>query len=62
MRIAYVLNPHFTALRPGLVMRDHQPLAGGAVHFLATSLEPVRCDAGLTVVPTDTPTRFPTPS
>ncbi len=31
------------------------------VHFLAHSLEPVRCDEGLTVVPTDTPATLPEP-
>jgi transcriptional regulator GlxA family with amidase domain len=31
------------------------------VHFLARSLEPVRCDVGLTVVPTDTPESLPDP-
>jgi cyclohexyl-isocyanide hydratase len=31
------------------------------VHFLSRSLEPVRCDCGLTVIPTDTPTSLPDP-
>jgi hypothetical protein len=31
------------------------------VHFLATSLEPVRCDQGLIVIPTDTPATLPDP-
>jgi cyclohexyl-isocyanide hydratase len=31
------------------------------VHFLARSLEPVRCDCGLTVIPTDTPETLPDP-
>ena len=30
-------------------------------HFLARSLEPVRCDQGLTVIPTDTPATLPDP-
>jgi cyclohexyl-isocyanide hydratase len=31
------------------------------VHFLATSLDPARCDRGLTVIPTDTPATLPGP-
>ena len=31
------------------------------MHFLARSLDPVRCDKGLTIVPTDTPETLPDP-
>jgi putative intracellular protease/amidase len=31
------------------------------VHFVARSLDPVRCDHGLTVIPTDTPDTLPNP-
>jgi cyclohexyl-isocyanide hydratase len=31
------------------------------VHFVARSLDPVRADRGLTVIPTDTPDTLPDP-
>lgn len=55
MKIAYVLYPDFTALD---LVGPYEVISRwpeAEVHFLARSLEPVRCDAGLTVVPTDTP-------
>jgi putative intracellular protease/amidase len=55
MRIAYVLYPDFTALD---LVGPYEVISrwpGAEVHFVASSLEPVRCDAGLTVIPTDTP-------
>jgi transcriptional regulator GlxA family with amidase domain len=55
MKIAYVLYPDFTALD---LVGPYEVISrwpDAQVHFLATSLDPVRCDAGLTVVPTDTP-------
>ncbi|HKP89013.1 MAG TPA: DJ-1/PfpI family protein [Thermoleophilaceae bacterium] len=61
MRIAYVLYPDFTALD---LVGPYEVISrwpGAEVHFLAESLEPVRCDAGLTVVPTDTPASLPDP-
>ena len=61
MRIAYVLYPDFTALDlvgPYDVI-SRWPEA--EVHFVARSLEPVRCDRGLTVIPTDTPETLPDP-
>ena len=61
MKIAYVLYPDFTALDlvgPYEVI-SRWPEAD--VHFLATSLDPVRCDAGLMVIPTDTPETLPDP-
>ena len=55
MKIAYVLYPDFTALD---LVGPYEVISrwpGAEVHFLSRSLDPVRCDAGLTVVPTDTP-------
>jgi transcriptional regulator GlxA family with amidase domain len=61
MRIAYVLYPDFTALD---LVGPYEVISrwpGAEVHFLARSLEPVRCDRGLTVIPTDTPDSLPDP-
>jgi putative intracellular protease/amidase len=61
VKIAYVIYPDFTALDfvgPYEVI-SRWPEAD--VHFLASSLDPVRCDAGLTVIPTDTPETLPDP-
>ena len=61
MRIAYVLYPDFTALD---LVGPYEVISrwpDAEVHFLARSLEPVRCDCGLTVVPTDTPDTLPDP-
>jgi transcriptional regulator GlxA family with amidase domain len=55
MRIAYVLYPAFTALD---LIGPYEVISrwpDAEVHFLASSLDPVRCDRGLTVIPTDTP-------
>jgi transcriptional regulator GlxA family with amidase domain len=55
MKIAYVLYPDFTALD---LVGPYEVISrwpDAEVHFLARSLDPVRCDEGLTVVPTDTP-------
>lgn len=55
MRIAYVLYPDFTALD---LVGPYEVISrwpDAEVHFVARSLDPVRCDAGLTVIPTDTP-------
>ena len=55
MKIAYVLYPDFTALD---LVGPYEVISrwpDADVHFLASSLDPVRCDAGLTVIPTDTP-------
>jgi transcriptional regulator GlxA family with amidase domain len=55
VRIAYVLYPGFTALD---LVGPYEVISrwrGAEVHFVRTgSLEPVRADVGLTVVPTDT--------
>jgi transcriptional regulator GlxA family with amidase domain len=55
VKIAYVVYPDFTALDlvgPYEVI-SRWPEAD--VHFVASRLDPVRCDVGLTVIPTDTP-------
>jgi putative intracellular protease/amidase len=55
MKIAYVLYPDFTALD---LIGPYEVISrwpDAEVHFLASSLEPVRCDCGLTVIPSDTP-------
>jgi transcriptional regulator GlxA family with amidase domain len=61
MKVAYLLYPDFTALDlvgPYEVISRWPDVE---VHFVARTLEPVRCDAGLTVVPTDTPESLPHP-
>jgi transcriptional regulator GlxA family with amidase domain len=61
MKIAYVLYPDFTALD---LVGPYEVISrwpGAEVHFVAHSLDPVRCDCGLTVVPTDTPESLPDP-
>ena len=52
MKIAYVLYPDFTALD---LVGPYEVISrwpDAEVHFLARSLEPVRADCGLTVIPT----------
>jgi transcriptional regulator GlxA family with amidase domain len=59
MKVAYVLYPDFTALDlvgPYEVISRWPDVE---VHFVARTLEPVSCDVGLTVVPTDTPESLP---
>lgn len=54
MKIAYVLYPDFTALD---LVGPYEVISrwpDADVHFVSTSLDPVRADVGLTVVPTDT--------
>jgi transcriptional regulator GlxA family with amidase domain len=61
VKIAYVLYPDFTALD---LVGPYEVISrwpDAEVHFLSRSLEPVRCDCGLTVIPTDTPTTLPDP-
>ena len=61
MKIAYVLYPDFTALD---LVGPYEVISrwpDAEVHFLASSLEPVRADVGLTVIPTDTPDTLPDP-
>ena len=55
MKIAYVLYPDFTALD---LVGPYEVISrwpDAQVHFVARSLDPVRCDCGLMVIPTDTP-------
>ena len=55
MKVAYVLYPDFTALD---LVGPYEVISrwpDAEVHFLAHTLDPVRCDLGLTVIPTDTP-------
>jgi transcriptional regulator GlxA family with amidase domain len=59
VRIAYVVYPGFTALD---LVGPYEVISrwpDAEVRFLATSLEPVRADRGLTVTPTDTPDSLP---
>ncbi len=61
MRIAYVLYPDMTALD---LVGPYEVISrwpDAEVRFLARTLEPVRADVGLTVVPTDTPETLPQP-
>src|SRR5438067_9790863 len=61
VKIAYVMYPDFTALD---LIGPYEVISrwpDAEVHFLARSLEPVRCDVGLTVIPTDTPETLPDP-
>jgi transcriptional regulator GlxA family with amidase domain len=55
MKIAYVLYPDFTALDLVGPYEIISRWPDAQVHFVARSLDPVRCDRGLTVIPTDTP-------
>jgi transcriptional regulator GlxA family with amidase domain len=55
MRIAYVVYPDFTALD---LVGPYEVISrwpGAEVHFLSSAPGPVRTDAGLTVLPADTP-------
>ncbi len=61
MKIAYVLYPDFTALD---LVGPYEVISrwpDAEVRFVARTLDPVRADAGLTVVPTDTPETLPDP-
>jgi transcriptional regulator GlxA family with amidase domain len=61
VKIAYVLYPDFTALD---LVGPYEVISrwpDAEVHFVASSPEPVRCDVGLTVIPTDTPETLPDP-
>jgi transcriptional regulator GlxA family with amidase domain len=61
VKIAYVLYPDLTALD---LVGPYEVISrwpDAEVHFLARTLDPVRCDAGLTVIPTDTPETLPDP-
>ena len=61
MRIAYVLYPDFTALD---LVGPYEVISRWPdvdQYFVATSTQAVRCDSGLTVLPTHTPTTVPNP-
>ena len=61
MKIAFVLYPGFTALD---LVGPYDVIARwpeADVRFLAATMEPVRTDRGLTVLPTDTPATLPDP-
>jgi transcriptional regulator GlxA family with amidase domain len=61
MKIAYVIYPGFTALD---LVGPYEVISRwpeAEVHFVARTLDPVRCDRGLTVIPTDTPATLPNP-
>ena len=61
MKIAYVLYPDFTALD---LVGPYEVISrwpDADVHFLARTLDPVRCDSGLTVISTDTTDTLPDP-
>jgi transcriptional regulator GlxA family with amidase domain len=61
MKVAYVVYPDFTALD---LIGPYEVISRwpeAEVRFLARSLDPVRADRGLTVIPTDTPETLPDP-
>jgi transcriptional regulator GlxA family with amidase domain len=61
MKVAFVVYPDFTALDlvgPYEIISRWPKVE---VHFVASTPEPVRCDRGLTVIPTDTPASLPDP-
>ena len=55
MKVAYVVYTDFTALDLVGPYDIISRWPGADVHFVASSMEPVRADEGLTVLPTDTP-------
>src|SRR4051794_24020473 len=61
MKIAYVIYPDFTALDLVGPYEIISRWPEADVHFVARTLDPVRCDVGLTVIPTDTPETLPDP-
>jgi transcriptional regulator GlxA family with amidase domain len=61
MKIAYVIYPDFTALDLVGPYEIISRWPEADVHFVARTLDPVRCDVGLTVIPTDTPDTLPDP-
>ena len=61
MKVAFVVYPDFTALD---LVGPYEVISrwpGAEVHFVASSPDPVRCDSGLTVLPSDTPATLPDP-
>jgi transcriptional regulator GlxA family with amidase domain len=61
VKIAFVVYPDFTALDLVGPYEIISRWPGAEVHFVASALDPVRTDQGLTVVPTDTPRTLPDP-
>ena len=61
MRIAYVLYPDFTGLDLVGPYEIISRWPGAEIHFVARTLDPVRADRGLTVIPTHTPDTVPRP-
>ncbi len=61
MKVAYVIYPDITALD---LVGPYEVISrwpDAEVHFVASSMEPVRADRSLTVLPTDTPPTLPDP-
>jgi transcriptional regulator GlxA family with amidase domain len=61
VKIAFVVYPDFTALD---LVGPYEVISRwpeAEVHFVSSSPDPVRCDSGLTVLPTDTPSSLPDP-
>jgi transcriptional regulator GlxA family with amidase domain len=61
VKVAFVVYPDFTALD---LVGPYEVISrwrGAEVHFVSSSSAPVRCDSGLTVIPTDTPSTLPDP-
>jgi transcriptional regulator GlxA family with amidase domain len=61
MRIAFVQYPDMTALDMVGPYEVISRWPDAEVRFVASTLDPVRCDEGLTLIPTDTPESFPDP-
>jgi transcriptional regulator GlxA family with amidase domain len=61
VKIAFVVYPDFTALDLVGPYEIISRWPGAEVHFVSSTTDPVRCDSGLTVLPTDTPSTLPDP-
>jgi len=61
MKVAYVLYPDFTALDLVGPYEIISRWPDAQVHFVASTMDPVRSDRGLTVLPTHTPGTVPQP-
>ena len=61
MKVAYVLYPDFTALDLVGPYEIISRWPDAQVHFVASTMDPVRTDRGLTVLPTHTPDTVPQP-
>jgi transcriptional regulator GlxA family with amidase domain len=61
VKVAFVVYPDFTALD---LVGPYEVISrwpGVDVHFVSSATDPVQCDSGLTVLPTDTPSTLPDP-